>query len=180
MNSMTQPDRLLFLLVQSWARQSYSPLSVQRGVTTNHERDIVDYVYQSAGKQPFVITTITNPLWINTTWAYWFNIYSKPNYGYLPYLWGKDQTGYLGILPMQTDLATIKQRYLIIEPPEGIQKYWIAKSVYEEDLISDVVEEKQFGFFTVQKRVLHLDKGFVATSSAILKIEGISTKAPTQ
>jgi hypothetical protein len=165
---------LQFLLVHSWARSTDTPLSIQTGMTTKYERDILNYVYQSAGKEQFVISTITNPLFINTTWAYWFNMYGKPTYGYLPYFWGRDQAGHLGSLPMQTNIASIKQRYLIIEPANGIPKRWITKSIYEEDLISDVIEEKKFGHFTVQKRILNLDKDFVATPAAILEVEGSS------
>lgn len=156
-------------VTHTWLTKIGSPLSVQKGMTTNYERAALDYIYQSANNQPFAISTITNPLWINTTWAYLFTMYGKPTYGYVPYLWGKDQTGRLGELPMQTDLKSPTQRYLIIEPPEGIDKVWIIKGIYDEDLISDIVEEKKFGGFTVQKRVLHLDKGFVATPAALLE-----------
>jgi len=96
-------------------------------------------------------------------------MYGKQKYGYVPQLWGKDQAGYLGDLPMQRSLTEIKQRYLIVEPSTGISQEWIIKNIYDEDLLSDIVEEKKFGEFTVQKRLFHPDKGFVATPAALLK-----------
>lgn len=157
------------MTIYTWASKNESPLSIQKGMTTEYERQVIEYVYQSAGKQPFVISTITNPLYINTTWSYLFETYGKPNYNYLPEYWGKGQEGYLGNLPMQKSLETPTLRYLIIEPEEGIEKYWSIKSVYEEDLLSDIVEEKRIGSFTVQKRLLNLDKGPVATPEALLE-----------
>lgn len=156
-------------MIHTWMSKSESPLSIQKGMTTYYERHVIDYVFQSAGGQPFVINTITNPLYVNTTWAYWFTMYGQPTYGYVPYLWGQSQDGYLGSLPMQTDLTTIPQRYLIIEPSTGIDKYWIIKATYDEDLLSDVIDERTFGNFTVQKRLFHPNKQNVATPAALLK-----------
>lgn len=157
------------MTVYSWTKAGTSPLSVQQGMTTNYERQLVDFTYQGAEGKPFVITTITNPLYINTTWAYLYTMYGKQKYDYVPYLWGKDQTGYLGNLPMQTDLKKVKLRYLISEPPEGIDELWAIKIIYEEDKISTIIEEKRFGTFMVQKRLFSTDKEFVATPAALLE-----------
>lgn len=160
---------LQFMVSMQWSAHANSPLSVQQGMTTNHERELVNYVYQSAQNKPFVISTVTNPLSINTTWSYLFDFYGKPKHGYVPYFWGKSQNGYLGDLPMQEDLTKPTQRYLIIEPDAGIDAYWIKHSIGEEDLLSDVIEEKKFGNFTVQKRVFHPNKGKVATPAASIE-----------
>ncbi len=143
-----------FLSVHSLMSNQNSPLSIQKGMTTYYERQVLEYVYQSAAKEPFAIATVTNPLYINTTWSYLFETYGKPKYDYVPSYWGKDQAGYLSFLPMQKSLETTKVRYLIIEPPEGIDEYWIQHSVEEENLVSTMIEEKKFGNFIVQKREL--------------------------
>ncbi|HSA83292.1 MAG TPA: hypothetical protein VLF20_00215, partial [Patescibacteria group bacterium] len=129
------------------------------GMTINYEREVLDYIYADANKQPFVITTITNPLNINTTWSYVFTFYGKQTYGYVPSFWGDNQEGFLGDLPMQQDLNEPPLRYMIIEPEAGIQKHWVDEYTRREDLLSDVIEEKKIGNFTIQKRLFHPDKG---------------------
>ena len=158
-----------FVTINSWSNAGISPLSVQQGMTINYEKQLVDYTYEAADGQPFVIVTITNPLFINTTWSYLYEVYGKPKYGYLPYLWGKDQTGYLGNLPMQITLTSIKLRYLISEPTEGIDGLWATKITYEEDKLSRILVEKKFGAFTVQKRQFDIGSDVIVTPEALLK-----------
>jgi hypothetical protein len=44
-------------------------------------------------------------------------------------------------------------RYLIIEPPVGIPFEAVQATIYMEDQVSKIIEEKKFGDYTVQKRV---------------------------
>lgn len=48
--------------------------------------------------------------------------------------------------------------YLIFEPTAGIPDIYLTKAEYTLDLYTDVVEEKHFGNFVVQKRVYHPHK----------------------
>jgi hypothetical protein len=135
-----------------WIYTAYTPLSIQRDINYYDEKQIVDYTYEAAGRKPFTITTITNPLFINTTWAYLYEFYGKEKYKYVPYWHGRSQEGYLGNLP-EKQFAT-QTRFLILEPKQGIQDFFIKNVMHDEGLISRVDEERQIGKFTVQKRTL--------------------------
>lgn len=145
-----------FGLNKKWLLAGYSPVSVQHGITLSASLKAIDYMYGESGKKPFIITSLTNPLFINTNWAYLFQFYGLPRYGFLPFWHGKSQTGYLGNLPpkeFDTDL-----RFLIIEPTSGIPDVYVAKAVYEEDKFSDILEEKRFAGIRIQKRQFHPNK----------------------
>jgi hypothetical protein len=152
---------LLIFLAQfgynrKWLDNGYSPVSVQHAITLSACKEAVDYMYIRAQNQPFIITSLTNPLYINTNWAYLFEFYGKPKFGYLPFWHGRDQTGYLGNLPpkkFDTDL-----RFLILEPTSGIPDVYVAKTIYEEDKLSDLIEEKRFAGIRVQVRKFHPNK----------------------
>ncbi len=154
-------------LINNWNTIYYNPLSIQTGITTKFEKDIINYTYKSAQKKPFVINSITNPLYINTTWAYLYDFYGYNKYHYLPYWGGKDQTGYLGDLP-QNPPASIILRYFIIEPQEGISDLWGAKGMYDEDKISDLMETKKFGNYIIQKRLFHPNKGRIVLPEILI------------
>lgn len=139
-----------------WLKTEYNPLSVQYGISLNLEKEIINYTYDQSFGERFTIITITNPLHINTLWAYLYGIYGEKKYGYLPYHGGKDQKGYLGNLsdrPFGT-----KYRYVIIEPTTGIPDYFIQQIISEENTVSDIIEEKNFGQFVVQKRIFRENK----------------------
>ena len=139
-----------------WLKTEYSPLSVQYGISLNFEKEIVKYTYEQSFGERFIIITITNPLHINTTWAYLYEIYGEKKYGHLPYHGGKSQKGYLGNLSDQP--FGTKYRYIIIEPTTGIPDYFINPIISEENKTSDIVEEKKFGQFLVQKRIFRENK----------------------
>jgi 4-amino-4-deoxy-L-arabinose transferase-like glycosyltransferase len=138
------------LLSMTWIKDMANPLTVQRGITLSEEQKILDYTYTSSSDKPFSINTVTEPLFINTTWAYLYKFYGERNYGYLPFWIGKDQTGNLGELPLPTSPTTY--HYLIIEPTTGIPDYFVKAAISEEDAKSKIIEEKHFGNFVVQKR----------------------------
>ncbi len=152
----------------NWAKSNYSPLSVQRGMFLTEEEKVVDYTYRESGQGEFIINTVTNPLGINTTWAYLYEFYGKNKYGYVPFWGGADQTGYLGNLPPKA--FGPPRRFLIIEDTSGIPEFYLAKAIYEEDKVSDVVDEKIFGKLRVQKRVFHPDKGLVPLPPALRNV----------
>ena len=145
-----------FYTLYFWFKTEYSPLSVQYGISLSLEREIIDYTYEQSEGERFTIITITNPLHINTLWAYLYQIYGEKKYGYLPYHGGKDQKGYLGNL-LDKPFGT-KYRYIIIEPTTGIPDYFIEQIIAEENKTSDIMEEKKFGQFLVQKRMFRENK----------------------
>lgn len=129
--------------------------AIQRGLTLKNEIEAVNYTYQSAGKEPFSINTVTSPLWINSVWAYLYNWHGKNTFGYLPSFRGRDQTGYLGELPQTKEKTAIF--YLIIEPTRGIPLQFVEETISYEDSFSKVIEEKNFGGIVIQKRELTRD-----------------------
>lgn len=165
-NTITNLKLLAFLLIfiflgqfytsYLWFKTEYSPLSVQYGISLSLEKEIIGYTYDQSKGERFTIITITNPLHINTLWAYLYEFYGQKKYGYLPYHGGKDQKGYLGNL-LNRPFGT-KYRYIIIEPTTGIPDYFIQQIISEENKISDVIEEKKFGQFLVQKRTFGENK----------------------
>jgi hypothetical protein len=128
--------------------------SVQQAMTYGLERQLLDYVYQSAQGQPFSVCTLTNPLHINTTWAYLFNHYGQSTYGYLPFYAGPTQPGRLGGDSLPPDTSKPSRRYLIYEPPIGFTDGIKSAFTEIENGISNVVETKQFGAFSVERREL--------------------------
>jgi hypothetical protein len=135
-----------------WQKAEFSPAAIQRSNTTFRYKEVVDYTYKSSAGKAFTIVTITNPLFINTTWAYLYEYYGERKFGYEPFWGGKGQAGYPGNLtekPFGTE-----DRYLIIESTIGVPSIYVTKSIYEEDRVSNIVDEKKFGYVTVQKRVL--------------------------
>ncbi len=138
--------------VITWQRNEFSPAAIQRSNTTYRYKQVVDYTYKNSGENNFTIVTVTNPLFINTTWAYLYEFYGKRKYGYEPFWGGKGQTGYPGNL-VEKPFGT-RDRYLIIESTIGVPSIYVTKAIYEEDRVSDIVEEKKFGYVIVQKRVL--------------------------
>jgi len=53
----------------------------------------------------------------------------------------------------------VQDRYLIIEPLGGLPDFTVWATVYVEDQISVLEEEKRFGSLIVQKRRLNFNKG---------------------
>jgi hypothetical protein len=155
-------------LINNWNKEYFNPLSVQQGITTKFEKEIVNYTYEGAKGKAFIINSITNPLYINTTWSYLYEYYGKNKYNYLPYWGGRSQVGYLGNL-LEKSPSDTTLRYLIIEPQAGIQEIWKARIIYDEDKISDVIERKQFGNYEVQKRIVNLKKEFVPLPDILQK-----------
>jgi hypothetical protein len=139
-----------------YIKQVQNPLTVQKDMVLPLEKKVIDYTYHASGLAPFTINTVTSPLYINTTWAYLYNFYAQPKYGYVPFWDGKDQAGRLGNLPSKS--TTTQYRYLIIEPSIGIPDIFISQTISEENQVSTLVEEKRIGSFRIQKRLSNKEK----------------------
>ncbi len=136
--------------------------SVQTSMVYDDEVAVLDYVYEEAQGKPFRINTITNPLFVNTTWSYMFDTYGRKTYGYMPFYWGYPQDGRIGEeISYSTDFENSdKLLFIIIEPSGGIPEFFTSGIIEFEDTRSQVLEEKKFGEFIVQKRLIAADKPF--------------------
>jgi hypothetical protein len=126
--------------------------SVQEKMLLKDELDLIDYTYKEAKGRPFSINTVTNPLFINTTWAYLYNWQRAQKYNYLPYWRGKGQAGYLGEEIFADANHETKLHFLIIEPTRGIPSYFVDWTKIVENQRSKLLETKNFGNFVVEKR----------------------------
>lgn len=113
---------------------------------------VIDYTYQESEGQSFSICAFTNPLFIDTLWSYSYKTIGEPKYHYLPFWTGQPQSKNRTFL--KTTKNPPKLRFLILEPQIGFK--WFARpvTIYSENSISSLVEEKQFNYLRVQKRLL--------------------------
>ena len=135
-------------------RQTTPLFAIQENMTLENEKKVIALCYHLTEDQPFSLNTVTNPLFINTTWAYLFQWYGFSKYGYLPSWSGITQRGNLGekVFPQKDDET--KLRILIIEPTHGVPKTWVEASLQEENLHSEIIKEEKIDHFTVQLRRL--------------------------
>lgn len=142
-----------------------SLFSVQTGMVYSSETQILDYVYEEANGKPFRINTVTNPLFINSTWSYLFDSYGRKTYGYMPFYWGYPQNGQFGEEIKYSDHFKQEDKYLflIMEPSGGIPDFITRGIIAFENSRSKVLEVKKIGEFTVEKRLITKDKPFLKT-----------------
>lgn len=131
--------------------------SVQKHVDLEMEKNIIDWMYKESDGESFSVNTLTNPLFVNTTWAFLFDTYGRQRYGYMPF-WAGDEIDerYAGYSISFSDQGfdIDKLMFLIIEPGPSIpNEYMVAYTLYE-NVRSEFLEEREFGSFRVQKRVI--------------------------
>jgi len=167
LSSLTKKTQIQFIIffvliiaqlttIFGWIKENKTTLSVQKGITFHEEKKIIEYTYTAVDKKPFAVATVTNPLFINTLWSYLYEFVGKKEYGYVPYFEGRSQEGYLGNMPKRD--KDVEYYFLIFEPEAGIPSIYFAKARYTMDEFTDVVEERKFGNFLVQKRKFHPNK----------------------
>jgi hypothetical protein len=125
--------------------------AVQENLTLEDEKKVIDRVFELTKGRPFALNTVTNPLFINTTWAYLFKWYAFPKYHYLPTWAGISQKGKAG---QQVFSQGFDNQYLIfiIEPTPGIPELWITAQVEEENLHTKLIQEEKIGTLTLEFR----------------------------
>ena len=142
-----------FLMVDQNPKGPNLEIVIQPGMLLPEEKKALDYIYQNANQKPFTVNALTVPLNINTTWSYIFEWYGKENYGYLPIWSVKPAEGFPGNLVYESSRSKLPDtQFVIIEPLNGIRDVDKAKFFAEESYFTRVVEEKEFGTITVQKR----------------------------
>lgn len=147
-------------------------LSIQP-MLLSYEKNVIDYTYRSSGKSDFSLCAVTEPLFVNALWSYLYNLYGKNKYGYFPYWSGPKQ--YLNPNYFPYDKGHVPLRYIILENTGGIPEHAKKATVYLEDQISQLDEEKKFGDITVQKRHLVNDKSLLRNTQDLSASDIAST-----
>lgn len=141
------------LAISSQNKFGQTLFAIQKDMTLKNEEEAIDYTYSQASGKPFSISTLTSPLFINTTWSYLYNWYGKNKYGYLPYWVGRDQIGQLGN-NLQFAPNGVNIHFFIVEPTNGIPDIWINYAKGDQDSMSTLVDQKNFGQIVVQERLM--------------------------
>ena len=134
----------------------YKSMLVKNPLLYRDEKNVINYTYQSFPKHKFSICALTNPLFINVLWSFLYETYGYNQYRYLPYWAGQKQYFIATSLPY--DKNHVANRILILEPLIGIPQHALRATIYMENKVSDLIEEKKIGNITVQKRRLNLGK----------------------
>lgn len=142
------------LSISSQNKFGQTLFAIQKDMTLKNEQEAIDYTYRQASGKPFSISTLTSPLFINTTWSYLYNWYGLKKYGYLPYWVGRDQVGQLGD-NLQFASRDVNTHFFIMEPTNGIPDLWVGYAKGDQDSMSTLVDQKNFGEIVVQERVMN-------------------------
>ncbi len=121
-----------------------------------YEKMAIDYTYKKSKGKEFSICTVTEPLFINTTWSFLFDWYGKSKYGYVPSWAGPKQYMNKNHLPDDEDHTEL--RFLLFENQGGIPDHAWPAALYVEDQLSTLEEETKIGNMTVQMRTLERNK----------------------
>lgn len=127
--------------------------SLQDTQVLTDEKKVIDYTYMQSNKKLFSFNTLTNPLFMNTTWAYLYNWYGKKKYGYMP-IWEGAYLDDFGKEIQFTNASLLKEgmpHYLIFEPPIFHDAYIKTYSRYENKR-SDLLKVEKFGTHIVEAR----------------------------
>jgi len=126
------------------------------------ELKVVDWIYRQSDNKVFGINTVSNPLFINTTWGFLFDSYGKNTYGRMPVWLGYPQEGVFGETIKYETTTQLKglMYYLIIEPPPGIPDYYLKGYPLYESTRSQLIERKEIGRIIVEKRILTKEEHF--------------------
>lgn len=178
----------MFLLIENTGKGEVL-FSVQKDMVYDTQTKIIDWIYQESYGKPFRINTITNPLFVNTTWSFLFDSYARKTYGYMPFYWGYPQDGQFGseVLYSKDFKNSNKLIFLIHEPSGGIPDFYKNGIIKFEDSRSKVVKSQKFGEFLVEKRLITADKPFLkqeidesikTLDLRDVKLEGLDEKTP--
>lgn len=130
--------------------------SLQDSQVLTDEIKIIDFTYKNSNQKMFSFNTLTNPLFMNTTWHYLYNWYGLNKYGYMPIWEGAflDDFGKEIKFTSSNKLAIGMPHYLIVEPPIFNSDYITAYSKYENKR-SDFFKVVHFGQHIVEERKIN-------------------------
>lgn len=141
-----------FSLVQQKDWRAH-PLVVQKGAVLSDQLKAIDYMYSTAGGQEFSFSSLTNPVGMNTTWAYLFDWYGREKYGYVPVFVGPTQVGLFGAGVLEESLVPHEVHFMVKEPVDGIPKELEKVLLDEQTAVAGKVQhEERFGEMGVEVR----------------------------
>ena len=142
--------------------------AVQKQMILSDELKVVDWTYSEANGKPFRLNTITQPVFINSTWAYLFNWYGRSKYGYMPIWWGETQVNVPGADVKFAQNVPTNLFFIIIEPSAGGDDYDVKAIKLLENTRSKVIKTKSIGNFTVEER--EVTREFTYTSGDVFRV----------
>ncbi len=125
----------------------------QRGTFLKDQLSLIDKSYEIADGQPFSISTFTNPLGYNTTWAYLYDWYGKKKYGYKPKFYGPDQTGIFANELMEQTKSPLDIHFAILEPGVTAVSDHLQDFLLKQGIHTTQVKELDFSFIKLQHRI---------------------------
>lgn len=148
----------LSLISNLFAILRYNPqgqiiLVIPNDMNLKNELSLIDKTYAIAEGKPFSINTVTLPLWTNTTWAYLYSWYGQKKYGYVPFFYGHDQVGLLGVDSLKKIDKPLEKTFLIIEPTEGIPQTFYQQELDTENAKTKFVSEIDYSSLKLQVRI---------------------------
>jgi len=149
-------------MVYRYTKNGEVIFAVQDKMLLSDQKKVIDWIYKESRGKPFSLNTVTNPLFINTTWSYLFDWYGKNRYGYMPSWVGYPQDGVYGSQVRYTpkNIMDGTRYFLIIEPTPGIPDMYIFVYVRYENSRSTLIKKQQIGGFTVEERIFGKYKDF--------------------
>jgi hypothetical protein len=123
-------------------------LGPDNAAVLSQQTEVMDYTYKNSGGQMFTINTVTNPLYINSVWAWNYRWYSK-KYGLLPSFSGGDQIPPYDVLPKASGQEKII--YLIMDETPRIPPVYTENAESWAKTKGKLVEEKEFSGIKVEK-----------------------------
>lgn len=127
-------------------------LVIPNDMVLKNELALIDQTYQIASGKPFSVSTLTLPLWTNTTWAYLYSWYGKQKYGYVPAFYGHNQIGLLGVDSLQKIDKPLEKTFFIIEPADGIPSTFYNEELDTENSKTKLISEISYGSLKLQVR----------------------------
>ncbi len=142
-------------LFQIYSRNSEGlneDIKAQQFMLLSDEIRVINRMYTWADKKSFTIRVTSMPYSIQTVWAYLFDQYGKPHFGYLPYYETGNVLGYPGYLP-QPKRGTTCVRFYLREPIGGIPMTLVQKDINNENYFSNIENTLEIGHFYLEKRI---------------------------
>lgn len=131
------------------AKSGQTLLEPDSGAIMAKQLQAIDYTYLSCPSKQVAVDTVTNPLYINSVWAYHFDWYGKTKYGFLPNWLGGKQNYPYDVLPSQT--GTEKCFYVIADQTPRIGEAYRQNAINSALEKGKLVETRDFEGIVVYK-----------------------------
>jgi len=127
--------------------------AIQPDMLLAKQLSLIDDTYRIADGKEFSTNSLTSPLWINIVWAYLYNWHGNENYDYTPCYSGRDQVGELVVTALpKCETGLLDNHFTILEPMGGIPPKYLDEILDQENAISQLNNEKDYGELRLQVR----------------------------